>query len=701
MTQMLYSIAALFWTTAALTATAPGIIGGDAPELTTAAFHLGSAHAPGYPLYVTLGHLFQFLPVGTPAFRMTLLSITVQTIAFIVLAKSFSRLLGNKVPAGERDTISIGTACLVMAGPLVFRQFISPEVMALQFLLTALLLRFLLFPEPSKLLLVGFLSGLSLGNHHLTLLILPAFAWAYRRELKDFPRLLGTFGFLLIGLSIYLVLPLRAVQLPLANWGNPASYHSFLFHVIRGQYGGDITSGSFLNGFRDLYLFLKSYFFELPIIGTLLLIAGAWKNRTGFRTEYFVGAAGLFILFPFLIRAPYEPENNYVNEAFLPLSILWLSPLVLKGMQWIHERSWVPRKWFTLGLLILFTFVLFTSHRKNDSTRDLSVEDVNRNILVQMPSRAVLFSEGDAVTFPLSYLKLVLGLRPDLSIFDRMGGLFQDIYRSVDYRKGVFLSPSDLVMIEKEYLGKNQHSAVFYSESSTVPGIPLTMTGLLFRSLEREQPIFPEDRQWDSFREPRVALKHDYFSRETAARYHLFKATYDLDRRGKVALGIQDVDMAKRLAHDNSRLWINAGVLESDHGWIDQAALTFEMASRLTPGNFLAWYDRGVTAEKQIKTNEAITYLQKAIELNPGYAQSHHHLGFQYYQAKRFDEAAQEWETTRRLDPSYPESYRNLGFMYLQSRPDQAVQMFERYILLYPNSPHRPEIEKILASQRR
>lgn len=701
MTCALYAIAALFWTAAALTAAAPGIIGGDAPELTTAAFHLGSAHAPGYPLYITLGHLFQFLPVGTPAFRMTLLSITVQTIAFVLLAKLFNRLLGEKWSSAQRNICSIGAASLVMAGPLVFRQFVSPEVMALQFLLTLLLLRLLLFPEPSKLLLVGFLSGLSLGNHHLTLLILPAFAWAYRREVKNFPRLLGALGFLFIGSSIYLVLPLRAVQSPLANWGTPSSFHSFLFHVIRGQYGGDVTSGSFLNGFWDLYLYMKSYFFELPLIGALLLLAGVWKNRVGLKTEYFIGAAGLFILFPFLIRAPYEPENNYVNEAFLPLSILWLSPLVLRGMEWVYERTWAPRKLLAFGLFLVFSFVLLSSHQKNDSTRDLSVEDVNRNILLQMPARSVLFSEGDAVTFPLSYLKLVLNLRPDLSIFDRMGGLFRDIYRSVDYRKGAFLSPSDLVMIEREYLVKNQHSGVFYSENSTAPGIPLTMTGLLFQTIEKEAAIIPEESLWGSFREPRVDLRHDYFSRETGARYHLFKATYDLDRRGNVTLGIHDVDTAKRLAHDNSRLWINAGVLESDHGWIDQAALTFETASRLTPDNFLAWYDRGVTAEKQMRTNEAITYLQKAIELNPGYAQSHHHLGFQYYQAKRFDEAIQEWETTRRLDPSYPESYRNLGFMYLPSRPDLSVQMFERYLLLFPISPHRPEIEKQLSTLKR
>jgi len=41
------------------------IVVGDSPELIMAAVTLGVAHAPGYPLFTMLGHLFSLLPFGS------------------------------------------------------------------------------------------------------------------------------------------------------------------------------------------------------------------------------------------------------------------------------------------------------------------------------------------------------------------------------------------------------------------------------------------------------------------------------------------------------------------------------------------------------------------------------------------------------------------------------------------------------------
>src|SRR5713226_7984529 len=52
------------------------IVVGDSPELIIAAVTLGVAHAPGYPLFTMLGHLFSLFPVGSIPFRVNLLSVT-------------------------------------------------------------------------------------------------------------------------------------------------------------------------------------------------------------------------------------------------------------------------------------------------------------------------------------------------------------------------------------------------------------------------------------------------------------------------------------------------------------------------------------------------------------------------------------------------------------------------------------------------
>src|ERR1051326_7744911 len=51
------------------------IVVGDSPELIAAAAVLGVPHAPGYPLFAMLGCLFTWLPFGSVAFRVNLLSV--------------------------------------------------------------------------------------------------------------------------------------------------------------------------------------------------------------------------------------------------------------------------------------------------------------------------------------------------------------------------------------------------------------------------------------------------------------------------------------------------------------------------------------------------------------------------------------------------------------------------------------------------
>src|SRR3984893_16515754 len=51
------------------------IVVGDSPELILAAATLGVAHAPGYPLFTMLGHLFSLLPFGSIPFRVNLLAV--------------------------------------------------------------------------------------------------------------------------------------------------------------------------------------------------------------------------------------------------------------------------------------------------------------------------------------------------------------------------------------------------------------------------------------------------------------------------------------------------------------------------------------------------------------------------------------------------------------------------------------------------
>ena len=46
----------------------------DSGEMASAAWTLGVAHQPGYPLYIISAKLFSLLPLGNPAWRLNLFS---------------------------------------------------------------------------------------------------------------------------------------------------------------------------------------------------------------------------------------------------------------------------------------------------------------------------------------------------------------------------------------------------------------------------------------------------------------------------------------------------------------------------------------------------------------------------------------------------------------------------------------------------
>ncbi len=53
---------------------APLITFWDSGELATAAWSLGIPHPPGYPLFCILGKAFTFLPLGSVAYRLNVMS---------------------------------------------------------------------------------------------------------------------------------------------------------------------------------------------------------------------------------------------------------------------------------------------------------------------------------------------------------------------------------------------------------------------------------------------------------------------------------------------------------------------------------------------------------------------------------------------------------------------------------------------------
>jgi hypothetical protein len=143
----------------------------DTPKFQFLGYVLGTAHPPGYPLYVWLSHLFVQLPLGTIAYRANLFS---AVLAAIACAVAF--VIGRQVGAGRWP--SFCAALALGAGQSFWRSAVFAEVYSLAAVAAAATVTLLLMwnakPGMVRLLAATGAFALGLGNHLTILGLVPA-----------------------------------------------------------------------------------------------------------------------------------------------------------------------------------------------------------------------------------------------------------------------------------------------------------------------------------------------------------------------------------------------------------------------------------------------------------------------------------------------------------------------------------------------
>ena len=166
----------------------PSLSAGDNGELTTAAYFLGVGHAPGYPFYTLMSKLFTYIPVGNIAWRTNLFSGTCAAFAMIFFYLIMVKVLGqNRVERGFSPIVQIPALLASVAFAIsdnMWAQATMAEVYSLNILQIASMLLILVYwfenvwkhaddevPYYGNkyLMAFGFLYGVALANHHVTL----------------------------------------------------------------------------------------------------------------------------------------------------------------------------------------------------------------------------------------------------------------------------------------------------------------------------------------------------------------------------------------------------------------------------------------------------------------------------------------------------------------------------------------------------
>jgi hypothetical protein len=413
--------------------------GYDAGDLITAAYTLGIPHPTGYPTYMLLGKAFTLLPFGDVAYRMNLLS-TFCAALTVVLAYLVSRtLLGSRPYA---TVASVCAALLLATSRIFWSQALITEVYALNCLFFAITLYLLLQLEtrleeqpadPSGgtrtfriLMLTTWIYGLSLGNH-LTMafsapLVLFHCMVILRHRILSLSQWARVFLAFLLGVSIYIYLPVRAGSQPLMNWGNPNTLRGFLWMLSGGIYRQYVLALPLAYWAERLMAWIGLLRQQFGILGAALGLLGAWEHAKRIPQQFAI------LMLTFAIYSVYAIGYNTTDSYVYLLPVYFLYALwVAQGAQYaLGTVTSVQSRWsnpvtvlLCVALLALPLGSLVANLPKVDLSNDYTAYDYGSQVFSQVPDGSIILSATDAHTFTLWYFARVVTGRDKVALIDR------------------------------------------------------------------------------------------------------------------------------------------------------------------------------------------------------------------------------------------------------------------------------------------
>lgn len=215
----------------------------DSGEFVAAAADFGISHPPGQPLATIVLGMSNLVPLGSLAFRTTLICALFTTVAVVAMVFAFDLTFraGDAIKPSLRFPLALAAAWWMAGSYAWWFQAVRTEVYAIQAALLAIAIERLIRASAEgsdgdvrPLFHAALAFGLALSNHHFIALLafVPA-AWLLIGIQRTFGwRPLGwSAAFVSAGLATYLLLPLRSLDDPLLDLGDPSTPGRFWWVV--------------------------------------------------------------------------------------------------------------------------------------------------------------------------------------------------------------------------------------------------------------------------------------------------------------------------------------------------------------------------------------------------------------------------------------------------------------------------------------
>lgn len=656
----------------------------DSGEMASAAWTLGVAHQPGYPLYIISAKLFSLLPLGNPAWRLNLFSAAAGLAGIFVFWRA---------AAAAFSPAAAFMSALLLGFNFTMRTLSSvPEMYALNFFFACALLWCARADgrgtDRAAVYLTAFLLGFAMTNRMDIVLALPALLILLWPALKEagFTGFLKAAGFALLGFSLYLYLPVRSSGWPVYDWSHPADPATFWAVITRKNYGStlDLISLEYAPG-QLFWPNLKAYAQHLWSnfsVALAFAAAGVWAEyvRAPRRLAAF---AALFLfsgpVFLYMANMPPNPHALAIVEPYYLLPDLAAAFWAAAGLAWAFSSFPRARPALALAALAAVGLVFHSGARGSFRRTMFAAEDYASDALRGAPPGAAVVAKKDVQLFSLWYLQTVRGLRPDVHV------VAQGLSGSPWYNASRRLYSPSLVLRNlnsggqaewREFAAANPGGVYATMDAVLPPEVPAEPSGLLSRVHPPRGWRAPDPWPFYSLARLDPAYR-DFFDKDLGTSYAQALVAGPARRSSAGPLGEGDL-RALRLAsvldpdapdaplyegfyHSSRNDWASAKKSFRASGETYDRLMVLsvkyhslpDLKRSLAASSAYAWLNYGVASEKTGDRDGAEAAYRVALQRNPAMAEAHYNMAILYWN-RDWGRVREELQATLRLNPAHP-----------------------------------------------
>lgn len=547
---------------------APSVTFFDSGEFLTAAASLGSAHSPGYPLFLMYAKPFTWIPLGNIAFRVNMATAFSSSLACLGVYLVTAAIL-KKEQLGVHAAFSsfaVHTAALAAAvafsvTPRLWLQSNHDKPYPLLAFITSVIFLLLMkwrseyengAEKPAYVYTCTFLAGLSLALHQSVVLLLPA--WILLIVLVDWrlivriKELLLATAFAMLGFSVHLYLPLRATRNPLLNWGDAKTSTQFLWHFLRKGYPEDLH----LRNLSLVWAQMKAFnvpreFTWLGVFLVFFALFCLWKRHRHIVFAYLVSVCTFLLYIVGYLNT--MTETIFLTEEFFTPLYLLTAVMVGIGLYFILafavDNARLPEcydfKIYALVVILLFSLpvsLCAVNYYENDQHNNYIAYDYATNSLRSLPQNAVMFTWGDSGAFPLWYLQGVERMREDLDLphtphivfdwyLDSMPRIFKDSnlkkfdIQTLPPESSLRMAITDLIDQRPVFIDFSTRYSITFNDYVPV------QKGIVYRVRKVSEPGgLPDISVWDNYNNRGILEKISFLDLDTGKAILIYANSY-------------------------------------------------------------------------------------------------------------------------------------------------------------------------------